>query len=130
MPNIRMIIITNILDKKFETFGANNPDVSKMISKIVMDTELKEVRQYHVDRYTLFHKYNVYAYNLSEIYKTHKCNLKYLKATLIWCTTGPWEDNEDMLNIRPSRLCIPHKYKKDGNWAPWASSSLMEYYLQ
>ena len=52
-----MIIIAKILDKKIGTLGANNPDVSKMISKIVMDTELEEARQYHISQYELYKKY-------------------------------------------------------------------------
>jgi len=59
MPNTRMITLTNILDKKLETMGANNSDISKMISKIVVDTELNDIRQYHIGQYHLHKLYNI-----------------------------------------------------------------------
>ena len=87
MPNTRMITLTNILDKKFETMGANNSDVSKMISKIVINKESEEARQYHINRYISYYEYIILdlrvAYDLREknrkrwsIYKNHECTQK------------------------------------------------------
>ena len=55
MPNTRMISLTNILNKQFETLGVYNLDMSNKISKLTIEIELNETRDYHIAQYELYH---------------------------------------------------------------------------
>jgi len=65
MPNTRMISLTNILNKQFETLGVYNLDMSNKISKLTIEIELNETRDYHIAQYELYHRFPIYK----EVYK-------------------------------------------------------------
>ena len=74
MPNIRMVTLKNILDKKLETLGVTNPDMSDKISKLTIETELNDAREYHISQYELCKKYNIYRENakhLKEVFNNY-----------------------------------------------------------
>ncbi len=60
MPNTRMISLTNILNKQFETLGVYNLDMSNKISKLTIEIEFNETRDYHIAQYELYQRSPIY----------------------------------------------------------------------
>ena len=96
MPNIRMATLKNILDKKLETLGVTNPDMSDKISKLTIETELNDVREYHM---TIDVSYN-------KLYNIHRENARHLKKVLDdYCGDPDKRDYFDF-NIHPSSIKV------------------------
>ena len=96
MPNIRMVTLKNILDKKLETLGVTNPDIYDKISKLTIETELNDAREYHM---TIDVSYN-------KLYNIHRDSVKHLKKVLDDYFGDPDKRDCFGFNIHPSSIKV------------------------